>query len=213
MINKAERFWDKQAKNYDDSEKQFEPVYNVVIAKTKIYLDSNDNVLDYGCATGTKTLELAPLIKHIHGIDISAEMVSIATKKTADANIQNISFSQGTIYNNDLESASFDKIVAYGIIHLLEDCEKAIQRIHELLKPGGLFISTIACFKDKMAFKNSLEFRTYLLLKKLGMFPLHLNMFNTASVEKLIVNQDFHIVEAEKMFDGITSSFIIARKP
>ena len=213
MINKAERFWDKQAKKYDDAERQFEPVYREVIAETKKYLDSNDNVLDYGCATGTKTLELASAIKHIHGLDISAEMVNIATKKAADANMKNISFSQGTIYNKDLENASFDKIVAYGIIHLLEDCEKAIRRIFELLKPGGLFIATIACFKDKMAFKNSLEFNASLFLKKLGMFPLHLNMFKTADMEKIIVNQHFQIIEAEKMFDGITSSFIVARKP
>lgn len=212
MINKAQRFWDKQAKKYDYSEKQFEPVLKDVIAKTKKYLDSNDNVLDFGCATGTKTLDIASAIKHIHGLDISAEMVKEATKKRREANIINCSFSQGTIFKDDLEKTSFDKIISYSVIHLLEDCEEVIQRIRELLKPGGLFISTTACFKDKMALKNRLEFGTYLIFKRLGIFPLHLNIFKIDDVEKLIENQNFKIVEKEKIFHGITACFIVARK-
>jgi len=78
MMNKTQIFWDKQAKRFADNEKQFEPASQELIARTKEYLNSNDNVLDFGCATGTKTLELADGIKHIHGLDISAEMISEA---------------------------------------------------------------------------------------------------------------------------------------
>jgi len=212
MTQKIQRFWNRQAKKYDYSEKQFEPVFKDIIAKTSKYLNLSDNVLDFGCATGTKTLELAGNTKHIHGLDISTEMIKEAIKKKEESNILNISFSQGIIFITDLEKASFDKIIAYGIIHLLEDKENVIRRIHELLKPGGLFISSTACLKDKMAFKNSLEFKAYLLLKKFGVFPLHLNMFKTNDVENLIANQNFEIIEAEKIFHGISISYIVARK-
>jgi ubiquinone/menaquinone biosynthesis C-methylase UbiE len=213
MMNKTQIFWDKQAKKFDDSEKQFEPASRELIAKTKEYLNANDNVLDFGCATGTKTLELADAIKHIHGLDISAEMISEATKKKNKLNVKNVSFSQGTIFNDDLEKASFEKIIAYGIIHLMEDSEKVIQRIHELLKPGGLFISTTACFKDKMDFKTRIAFTTYRFMKRLGIFPLHLNMFKTSDIEQLINSQNFNIVKAEKLFfNGMTISFIVAEK-
>jgi ubiquinone/menaquinone biosynthesis C-methylase UbiE len=212
-MNKTQIFWDKQAKKFDDNEKQFEPASRELIARTKEYLDANDNVLDFGCATGTKTLELADAIKHIHGLDISAEMISEATKKKNKVNVKNVSFSQGTIFNDDLEKASFDKIIAYSIIHLLEDSEKVIQRIHELLKPGGLLISETACFKDKMDFKTRLEFTTYRFMKRLGIFPLHLNMFKTSDIEQLINRQNFNIVKAEKLFfNGMTISFIVAEK-
>jgi len=213
MINKTQIFWDKQAKRFDDSEKQFELASRELIARTKEYLNANDNVLDFGCATGTKTLELADAIKHIHGLDISAEMISEATKKKNRIKVTNVSFSQGTIFNDDLEKASFDKIIAYSIIHLLEDSEKVIQRIHELLKPGGLLISETACFKDKMDFKTRLEFTTYRFMKRLGIFPLHLNMFKTSDVEQLINRQNFNIVKAQKLFlNGMTISFIVAEK-
>ncbi|MBT3260401.1 MAG: class I SAM-dependent methyltransferase, partial [Deltaproteobacteria bacterium] len=85
---------------------------------------------------------------------ISIEMINEAIKKISEKEAKKVSFSQGNIFNSDLEEASFDKIVSYGVIHLLDDSEKVIRRIHELLKPDGLFISTTACLGDKMAFKN-----------------------------------------------------------
>ena len=212
MINKIQNFWNKQAKKYDHSERQFESVFKEVVSKTKEYLNTSDEVMDFGCATGTKTLELADLTKHIHGIDISDEMIKKAMKKKNELKIMNASFSQGSIFKNDLKKTSFDKIISYGVIHLLDDKEKVIQRIHELLKPEGLFISTTACLKDKMAFKNRLEFNAFLLIKKLGIFPLHLNMFKPENVEEIITNQGFQIVKSETIFHGITISFIIAKK-
>ena len=212
MISKTQKFWDKQAKRYDHRERQFEPVFKEVIAKTRKYLNVNDNVLDFGCATGTKTIELAGETKHIYGLDFSTEMINEAILKKDKAKIMNVSFLQGTLFDNDFEKVSFDKIIAYGIIHLLEDCEKVIQKIHELLKPGELFISTTACIKDKMAFKNSVVFALYLFMKWLGIFPLHLNMIKSVDVERLIENQNFQIVESEKIFHGITVVFIVAKK-
>jgi ubiquinone/menaquinone biosynthesis C-methylase UbiE len=211
-MNKAQKFWDKQAKRYDGSEKQFDHVNREIIAKTKEYLTVNDTVLDFGCATGIKTLKLVDGIKHIHGLDFSTEMINEAIKKKNEANTDNVTFSKGTIFSNDLGPASFDKIIAYAIIHLLEDSEKTIQRIHELLKPGGLFISTTACFNDRMAFKTRLEVTTYLFMKRIGVFPLHLNMFTTSDLEKLLSSQNFKIIKAEKMFNGMTISFIVAEK-
>jgi ubiquinone/menaquinone biosynthesis C-methylase UbiE len=209
---KTQKFWDKQAKKYDKSEKEFEPVYRGIIAMTKEFLKKDDKVLDFGCATGTKTLELAHSIKQIHGLDISVEMINEAIKKKNESKVLNASFSQGTIFNEDLKKSSFDKIIAYGIVHLLEDSQKVIQRIHELLKPGGLFISTTACFKDKMDFNTRLQVTGYLLMKRLGVFPLHLNLFKASGLEQLIRNLNFKIVKTEKIFSGMTICFIAAEK-
>lgn len=212
MTQEIQKFWDKQAKIFDRADKKFESVYKDILEKTVSYLNSNDNVLDYGCATGSKTIELSKKVRHIHGIDISTEMIRQANKKKGELQISNISFSYGTIFNADLENNSFDAIIAFGIIHLLEDSQKIMQRIYELIKPGGLFISTTACMKDKMALKNKLEVRLYIFMKKLGVFPLHLNMFKSSDVEKLIGDQNFKIVETEKIAEGIPAIFVIARK-
>lgn len=212
MTQNVQLFWDKQANRYAEIEKQFASVYMDIIAKTSKYLDLDDNILDFGCATGTKTIEFADKVRQIHGLDISPEMIRNAMKKKDEAKIMNVSFSQGTLFSCDLEKSSFDKIIAYAIIHLLEDCEKVIQRIHELLKPGGLFISTTACMKDKMAVKTRLEVTTYLIMNKLGISPFHVNRFMPADVVKLIEDQGFQIVETGKITHEIPAVFIVARK-
>lgn len=212
MISKAQKFWDKQAKKYDYSERQFDLVFKEIILRTKNHLTIDDKVLDFGCATGTKTIELADSVKYIHGFDISTEMINEAKKKINESNLKNTIFEQGDIFDSDYEIASFDKIISYGVIHLLNDSDKVIRRLHDLLKPGGLFISSTACLKDKMAFKNRLEFNAFLLIKKLEIFPLHLNMFKPENVEEIITNQGFQIVKTETIFHGITISFIIAKK-
>ena len=211
-MNKAEQFWDKQASKYDQVEGEFEPSYKDIMAKTKAYLKSTDHVLDFGCATGVKTLEFAKGVNHINGIDLSTEMIKIANTKKMEAGVENITFSSGTIFGDDLESASFDKIIAFGVIHLLEESEKSLQRIHELLKPGGLLIATTPCFKEKMTFKTRLQFSIVFLLKRLGMFPLHLNKFSATDIENLIKDQYFNIVQTETLFHGMTVSFIVAKK-
>jgi len=212
MISKTQKFWDKQAKKYDYSERQFGSVFKEIILLTKNHLTTDDKVLDFGCATGTKTLELAESVKHIHGLDISTEMINEANKKVIERDFKNISFTQGDLFDKDFENASFDKIISYGVIHLLNDSDKVVRRLYDLLKPGGLFISSTACLKDKMSFKNRLEFNAFLLIKKLGIFPLHLNMFKPENVEEIFANQGFQIVKSETIFHGITISFIIAKK-
>lgn len=70
-MDKIESFWDKQAKGYDGSEDQFDPAFKIIVEKTRKYLRPDDVVLDFGCATGSKTLEIAKNVKEIHGMDIS----------------------------------------------------------------------------------------------------------------------------------------------
>lgn len=212
MISKTQKFWDKQAKGYDYSERRFDPLFKVIILQTKKYLTTDDIVLDFGCATGTKTIEFAESVKHIHGLDISTEMINQANKKIIERNLKNISFSQRDIFDKNIMIESFDKIISYGVIHLLNDADEVIRRLHDLLKPDELFISTTACLKDKMAFKSRMEFSAYLSIKKLGIFPMHLNMFKPDDVEKMIIEQGFRMVWAETIFHGITISFIIAQK-
>jgi ubiquinone/menaquinone biosynthesis C-methylase UbiE len=211
-MDKIQKFWDKQAQRYDSGEKQFDLVYNKVISKTKTHLEANDTVLDYGCATGTKTLNLAESVKQIYGIDISSEMIKKANEKRNENRINNAEFGQGTIFNNDFSDIKFDKIIAYSILHLLENNEEVLRKIHELLKPGGIFISLTACLKDKMAIKMRAQFFLYSLMKKIGMFPLHLGMFTFPETEDLIRKAKFGILESECIFEGMTISYIVARK-
>jgi ubiquinone/menaquinone biosynthesis C-methylase UbiE len=212
MANRAQQFWDKQAGKYDAGEKAFEQVYREVLAKTKKYLSPGDHVLDFGCATGTRTLALAGSVRHIHGLDFSGEMIREALKKKEKIKVGNATFSRGSIFDESLAKESFDAVIAYAVLQLLEDYEAVIRRIRELLKPGGYFISTTALLKEKMTFKTRLNFTLLHLLRSLGLFPLHLNRFTVGDVENLLEQNDFQLVETERILYEMTVLFLAGRK-
>lgn len=213
MTQKIQAFWDQQAGHFDESEGKFWGFYEQLFARMGQYLGKQDQALDFGCATGTKTRVLAERVGHIHGLDLSPEMIRLANSKKDALKLANVSFSQGTIFSRDLKENSFDCITAFAILHLLEDPEAVLGRIYELLKPGGVFISTTPAFQEKMPLKIRLEVTTMYFLNKLGLIPLHFSRFRAEDVEKLMTDQHFRIVEAEKVMPGIPAVFIVARKP
>jgi len=210
-MDKAIKFWDKQAKGYDASETQFEPAFELILNRTKKYLKQSDSILDFGCATGSKTFQLAPLVRKVLCNDISPMMIELAKKKAEDLAITNADFLTGTIFDETLTKDSFDVIVSFGLLHLLENNEMVMKRIDELLKPGGYFISTTACLKEKMNVKSKIVFSLYMFVKKIGLFPLHLNMYKCSDVLDIVSN-DFEIVKSENLFHGIHICYIVAKK-
>ena len=46
-MNKPEKFWDRVAENYDNTEERFEPIHVKVVENSKKYLKVSDIVLDY----------------------------------------------------------------------------------------------------------------------------------------------------------------------
>ncbi|MEE4176318.1 MAG: class I SAM-dependent methyltransferase [Bacteroides sp.] len=213
MTQKIQAFWDQQAGRFDAGEGRFEAFYEELFARMGQYLGKQDQALDYGCATGTKTRALAERVGHIHGLDLSPEMIRLANSKKDALKLANVSFSQGTIFSRDLKENYFDSIIAFAIIQLLEDPVAVLGRIYELLKPGGVFISTTACFKEQMPLKTRLQVVTWVLMNKLGFFPLNINWFSAKDVERLLEDQHFQILESEKVMPGIPAVFIVARKP
>ncbi|MDN3613324.1 class I SAM-dependent methyltransferase [Vibrio gallaecicus] len=144
-MNKTENFWNKASKGYDKSEARFEFIHNMTRKYAEKYLDASNIVLDYGCGTGTKSCELASHVKEIHAIDISKAMVESARNKAANSNIENVHFTQATIFDSRYENESFDVIFAFNMLHTVDKPHHVVQRIHELLKPNGLLISSTPC--------------------------------------------------------------------
>ena len=210
-MNKTEKFWDKASNKFDKRAKHFEQTTIKTVENTKKYLNVSDIVLDYGCATGIITYEFADNVKEIHGIDISSKMIEVAKRKAGEDKIENIDFAQATIFDERNRRESFDVILALNIIHLVEDTQKVIQRTNELLKPGGLFISSTACLGEKKTFLSSILFILIFTLTKIGIVP-HMSFFKISELEDLITNENFQIVKTESLSHSPEEYFIVAEK-
>ncbi len=77
-------FWDKRAKKYDDEIRKHGAVYVQSIESAKLLLSIADVALDLGCGSGEYSLDIAPVVRHVHGIDTSTNMIALATAKASD---------------------------------------------------------------------------------------------------------------------------------
>ena len=202
-MKNTEKFWDRMANQFDKQAGNFE---QPPIERSKKYLNAHDVVLDYGCATGTTAIEIAANVKKIYGIDISSKMIDAAKRKADELGIENIDFVKSDIFDDRFKKESFDVILAYNILHLLEDPVNNLRRINELLKPGGLIITVTACMGEKTLLRLLL-----FLLMKTGLVP-DMKFFKTTELEELISDSNFQIIEKESLNNSPLEHFIVAKK-
>lgn len=211
-MSKTKKFWDSASKNYDKTEERFEYIHHKSRENTKKYLDSTNVVLDYGCGTGTTACEIASNVKEIFAIDISPKMIEISREKAAQKGVENVTFVEGDIFDTKLKKESFDRILAFNMLHTIPNPENAIQRIHELLKPDGLFISITPCLGDKMSFLIGLQIRLVQILCKIGIIPIPIRRINSSDIDELMTIGNFQTIDTEMIFKGASSYFVVAKK-
>lgn len=189
---KDEKFWDRIASKFDRIEKS-DISYKIFIEKTREYIKADDTILDFGCGTGLICNEIAENVGIIHAIDISTKMIEISKNKASERKIQNIDFERTTIFDEKFKVGSFDAIIAFNIFYLLEEPQKYFQRINQILKPGGLIISSTPCMSEALLLNSVLK-----LFSLIGMTP-KLNSFTSSEMEHLLLNESFKTIEFNRI--------------
>ncbi len=143
-------FWDKLAERYAAKPVDDPEAFDRKIAITVSHMTPESTVLDVGCGTGSLALRLAPHGAEVHGLDLSSEMIRIARGKAADAGVSNVTFHVGPFDDSFTAFApeSLDGLCAYSILHLVADRAAALERIYDLIRPGGFFISSTVCLGE-----------------------------------------------------------------
>jgi len=139
------KFWDWIAKRYAKKPVADEAAYQKKLQVTRGYLRPDMEVLEFGCGTGSTAIAHAPYVKHIQSIDISSKMLEIARKQISENGVTNVSFEQAGIDEFTAPNQSFDAVLGLSILHLLDDREAAIAKVHNMLKSSGVFVSSTAC--------------------------------------------------------------------
>ena len=207
-MDKSEKFWDRQAKDFAKQQQNIRLTDNKDFVNTLKYLDAGDAVLDYGCGAGIVANGIADKVKEVHAIDISSKLIELAKDKARERGIENVHYAHTTIFDERYEKESFNAILAFRVLHVLEGVESVVHRINELLKPGGVFISVTACMGNRWAFLKPLVF----LLGKIGLMPQHINLFRFPEVEGMMTIENLQIVECEDLGERPPHYFIVAKK-
>jgi 2-polyprenyl-3-methyl-5-hydroxy-6-metoxy-1,4-benzoquinol methylase len=209
--SKAEKFWDMLARTWGKPVTSSDQPDTTVLARTRPYLKATDTVLDFGCAKGSVDLRLAEAVSSIHGIDISSRMIVAAHEAKEARGVTNVSFAQATIHDDSLQRGSFDVVLAFAILHLLDDAPEALRRAQELLRPGGLLISVTPCLGEK----GPLSVRALMLLVRaagrLGLIP-RVWRPTARQLQKSVRDAGLAIIESDELVHSTSELFVVAKK-
>lgn len=199
-------FWDKIAERYARKPVPDEDVYQHKLQITQDYMRPGMQVFEFGCGTGSTAIAHAPLVDHVHAIDVSSKMLEIARAKAAKSGIDNVTFERAAIDDFAAADQSFDVVLGLSILHLVEYKERIIAKVWRLLKPGGVFVSGTACLGNKLWFFKYIE----PIGRFLGLMPM-VNVFTTKELLGALKDAGFDI-ELEWVPEKSHTVFIVAKK-
>jgi len=198
-------FWDKIAQRYSKQPIADEAAYQKKLQVTREYFRPDMEVLEFGCGTGSTAITHAPYVKHIQAIDISSEMIAIAQGKADANNVANVTFERSTIDEFSVSDQTLDAVLGLSILHLLDNKEEIIAKVHRMLKPGGIFVTNTVCLGDTMM-------RFLKLIAPIGrFFGLILKVFTTEELEGSLTSAGFEIDYQWRPGEG-PAVFIVATK-
>lgn len=204
-MKNARAFWNRSAARYAKSPIRNESAYRKKLAITQEYLRPDSSVLEFGCGTGSTAILHTPHVRDMVALDISDSMLEIAEQKARDAGVENIAFRRGTLEEVALAEASFDAVLGLNILHLLEDLDATLARVHGLLKPGGVFVSSTVLIGD-------INFLLRLVIppmQVLGFAP-YVNRFDKQTLVNKLIDAGFSI--EREWQPGRGTVFIVAKK-
>jgi ubiquinone/menaquinone biosynthesis C-methylase UbiE len=202
-----EKFWNLISTRYAASPISDRSAYETKIEKIKTYLSPEDVVLDIGCGTGTQCGDLAGNVKQVTGIDISGKLLAIAEQRIAERQLENVEFIKTSLFDERLKADSFDVVTAFFVLHFLEDTDAVFKRIHDMLAPGGLFISETACLGEKGRMTGKLlRFAGHL-----GLLP-GINLLTTRQLEQALEKAGFRLVDKIKFSENPDAEYTLFAK-
>lgn len=96
------------------------------------------DVVDIGCGAGAQALAWAQEGHRARGVDVSAPLIELATKRATDAALP-AEFHLGSATDLPFEDASADVVLLSELLEHLPDWKRSMDEALRVLRPGGIF--------------------------------------------------------------------------
>lgn len=207
-LKENSKFWDHRSLIFDERVGAvYGQAYKKTVAGAMKYVNKEARVLDFGCGTGITTLPIAAGAGFVTAVDTSPLMLEQAREKAVKSGADNIEFLQGDLFLKELRPESFDVVTAFNVLLYLPDQEGSMERIRDLLKPGGIFLAAADCLKYSLtgeALSKWWRSRT-------GRMP-YVKFYTPKELEALAVRHGMKLLEADTLFHRPVNYFFTARK-
>ncbi|HKR60612.1 MAG TPA: class I SAM-dependent methyltransferase [Pyrinomonadaceae bacterium] len=124
-------------------------------------------VLEIGLGQGADAEQIIRRGGRWSGLDLTPESVARVKKRFALRDISYDAVKQGTALQIPFDTASFDLVFSFGVLHHVPDVTKAQQEIRRVLKPSGELVVMLYA-KWSMNYLLSIS-----ILRRLGLLALY----------------------------------------
>ena len=200
-------YWNRIARRYAKQPIANEAEYQNKLEITRRYLKPHMKVLEFGCGTGSTALIHGPRVQEYMAIDLAPNMIEIANEKLQESGLSNLHFQVAKLEDFSSQREIYDVILGLNILHLLKQKEKAIELVYQLLKPGGVFVSSTACLKQGLN-----PFRLVAPFTRIFRLPM-INVFSRGELEQCLIRQGFKLDNQWVPKHSPLVYFIVAVKP
>jgi len=208
---REKRIWQRLAKNYDKQVKVYEQAYNISIQKILKFLNQDSEVLDIACGTGIVSLGLAKYVKQIIAIDLSEKMIKVAKNKTIEKKITNIEFKVADAYQLNYPENSFDIILLFNTLHIVQEPVSVLNKIYNLLKPSGKLIIATDCYAEPVSGGVKVQLGIQKVFNKIGLIPF-LSFYKKSEIDTMIANCGYEIIEKDDLHKNPINYYLALKK-
>ncbi|QTD47423.1 methyltransferase domain-containing protein [Ottowia testudinis] len=147
-VGRSARFWNRVARKYAAAPIADLPGYERTLDQVRPWLGPEHTVLEIGCGTGATALRLAPASGHWLATDVSPEMIAIARERLHAQPTPQLAFAVADAGAALAPPAAFDRVLAFNVLHLVDDLAQTLAAAARALRPGGLLISKTPCVAE-----------------------------------------------------------------
>lgn len=130
--------FNKEANAWDSDMKRVKMANDIADALLEeIALNSDMDVLDFGCGTGLLTLRLQPFVRSITGVDSSRGMLDVLRTKIEKQKLTNVSTRYLLLEKGDILEGAFDLIASSMTLHHIREIKPLLDQFYKVLIPEG----------------------------------------------------------------------------
>ncbi|MGN6356112.1 MAG: class I SAM-dependent methyltransferase [Novosphingobium sp.] len=128
---------DRQAPGYAALSRQLAHADRNAQLRVAIGAGADDQVLDVACGPGRITLDLAPHVREVTGLDLTPGMLEQARTALAASGIGNAAFVQGNAIAMPFADGAFSIVICSAAFHHFETPSQVLAEMVRVCRPGG----------------------------------------------------------------------------
>lgn len=127
----------RQAESYSRLTGSLAQTDRAAAMRAQIGAEPDDDVLDVACGPGRVSLDLAPYVRSVTGLDLTPGMLDQARAGLAESGCANVRFVRGNAAAMPFADSAFSLVVSSAAFHHFEAPPAVLAEMIRVCRPGG----------------------------------------------------------------------------